>query len=474
MTTETRTVTVSRYWLAGILLAASAALVALFAAVVNQTDATRPVGEGELFASDAALVTEMIQQENDLDTAVRTARNRLGILAVSVLDADFTYLASSSPNLVGATVDIPFFLGDPMPMRALTAPANHPIHIDGIEEAPSDLAMYQVLIPVDDGAMALMFYDLRHLTVRRAAGDGITPLTLLLGSLGMLFVVATSALSAGRAGARRRIIAGFEEAEELEARARELAQHNRSLSEARSAAERALALAEEKNRIRSEFVLMINHELNTPLTGVVTSAELLAAHPDMSSEDRQHLVDAMIEQGDLLRRLVSRMLTLARLENRGLGYSLRPVSSDALMANLHPGADPDIVEPPAAWAVMTDPEGMASVLSAIVENALTHGGDTVQIAFTEGLPFDPDLTIGEPPDDGRYVVVSDNGPGIDPDFLPRIFEKFEKRSDSPGTGLGLYLARLMVEAMGGSMAVSTGPKGSSIAVGGPVPVGAML
>ncbi|HUG75538.1 MAG TPA: HAMP domain-containing sensor histidine kinase [Acidimicrobiia bacterium] len=474
MTGDPRNVAVSRYWLAGILLAASAALVALFAAVVNQIDATRPVGEGELFAADAALVAEVIQQENGLDTAVRTARNRLGILAVSVIDADFTYVASSSPNLVGASVDIPFFRRDPMPMRALTAPAGHPIHIDGIEEAPSDLAMYQVLIPVDDGTMALMFYDLRNLTLRRAGGDGITPLTLLLGSLGLLFVAATAALSAGRAGARRRIIAGFERAEELETRARELAQHNRSLSEARSAAEQALALAEEKNRIRSEFVLMINHELNTPLTGVVTSAELLAAHPDMSLEERQHLVDAMIQQGDLLKRLVSRMLTLARLENRRLGYSLRPVTGDALVADLPPGTGTDIVEPPASWAVMTDPEGMASVLSTIVENAMTHGGDTVRIAFTEGLPFEPELTIGEPPHDGRYVVVSDDGPGIDPDFLPRIFEKFEKRSDSPGTGLGLYLARLMVEAMGGSIAVTTGPTGSSIAVGGPVPVEAIL
>ncbi|MEX2322786.1 MAG: HAMP domain-containing sensor histidine kinase [Acidimicrobiia bacterium] len=474
MTIDTRNVAVSRYWLAGILLAASAALVALFAAVVNQIDATRPVGEGELFASDAALVAEVIQQENDLDTAVRTARNRLGILAVSVIDTDFTYVASSSPNLVGASVDIPFFRRDPLPMRALTAPAGHPIHIDGIEEATSDLAMYQVLIPVDDGAMALMFYDLRDLTVRRATSDGITPVTLLLGSLGVLFVVATAALIAGRAGARRRIIAVIEEAKELEMRADELAQHNRSLSEARSAAERALALAEEKNRIRSEFVLMINHELNTPLTGVVTSAELMAAHPDMSAEDRQHLVNAMIQQGDLLKRLVSRMLTLARLENRGLGYSLRPVSGDALIADLSSVARSDIADPPASWSVMTDPEGMASVLSAFVENALTHGGDTVRIAFTEGLLFEPDLTIGEPPHDGRYVVVSDDGPGIDPDFLPRIFEKFEKRSDSPGTGLGLYLARLMVEAMGGSIAVTTGPTGSSIAVGGPTPLEATL
>lgn len=474
MTTETRTVTVSRYWLIGTLIAMSSALVALFAAVVNQIDATRPVGEGELFASDAAVVTELIEQSDDLDTAVRAARNRLEILAVSVLDGDFIHIASSSSNLIGTPVDIPFFRQNSMPLRALTAPADLPVQIDGVEEAAADLPTYQVLVPVGDGAMALMFYDLRDLTLRRATPEGITPTTLFLGVVGVLFTVVAGALVAGRAGARRRIIASMEEAEALEARARELAQHNRSLDEARSAAEQALALAEEKNRIRSEFVLMINHELNTPLTGVVTSAELLAAHPEMSPEDRQHLVDAMIQQGDLLRRLVSRMLTLARLENRGLGYASRPVSAGALIADLPPLPDSDVAEPPSTWSVMTDPEGMASVLSAIVENALTHGGDRVQVTFADALPFEPDLAIGDPPVDGRYVVVTDNGPGIDPDFLPRIFEKFEKRSDSPGTGLGLYLARLMVEAMGGSIAVHTGPAGSAVAVGGPAPVGAML
>jgi signal transduction histidine kinase len=73
--------------------------------------------------------------------------------------------------------------------------------------------------------------------------------------------------------------------------------------------------------------------------------------------------------------------------------------------------------------------------------------------------------IGSPSDAGIWVAVRDDGPGIDLEFLPRIFEKFEKRSDSPGTGLGLYLARLIAEAIGASIAVKTGPNGTTMAVG---------
>jgi len=60
--------------------------------------------------------------------------------------------------------------------------------------------------------------------------------------------------------------------------------------------------------------------------------------------------------------------------------------------------------------------------------------------------------------------VSDDGPGIDRRFLPRIFEKFEKSSFSSGTGLGLYLARMIIEAIGGSLSVQTSPAGSTFQI----------
>jgi signal transduction histidine kinase len=69
-------------------------------------------------------------------------------------------------------------------------------------------------------------------------------------------------------------------------------------------------------------------------------------------------------------------------------------------------------------------------------------------------------------------VIEDDGPGIDISFLPRAFEKFEKDSRSSGTGLGLYVARKMAEALDASILVSTSAAGTTFAVAVPVTAGA--
>jgi len=445
------------------------AIVAVAAGIVAvrvQAEATRPVGEGELFAHDTTMASDVLTGAEDPYDAVRRVRNALTIEAVSLVDSNLAYVASTSPNLLGTRLDVPFFRGDPMPLRAVAAPLGQPVMIDGVEEWAADDILYLVMRPLDDGRTAVLVYDLQELAARRAIPEGIRRETLQIAGIAAFFALLTLVLLAGRAGAQRHIRRAVERSAVLQQRARELAVHNEQLAEARAAAERALALAEEKNRIRSEFVLMINHELNTPLTGVVTSAELLAAHPEMPEEDRQALVDAMVREGDQLRALIGRMLTLARIENQGLGYTLRATEAHALASDLR-GATPaaTVLDPPDALPVMVDPEGVVSLITSLAENALTHGAQSVTIEFWHGLPFEPDLIVGSTADAGLWISVRDDGPGIDREFLPRIFEKFEKRSDSPGTGLGLYLARLIAEAMDASIAVSTGPSGTTMAVG---------
>jgi two-component system OmpR family sensor kinase len=81
------------------------------------------------------------------------------------------------------------------------------------------------------------------------------------------------------------------------------------------------------------------------------------------------------------------------------------------------------------------------------------------------------LEIGDRPRQAAYFTVSDDGPGIDPDFLPRAFEKFEKNSFSSGTGLGLYMVQLMVAALGGSVAVETSPAGTIFQIAVPARIG---
>jgi signal transduction histidine kinase len=247
----------------------------------------------------------------------------------------------------------------------------------------------------------------------------------------------------------------------------ELRRHNRQLDEARRQAERALALAEETNRIRSEFVLMINHELRTPLTSVVTGAELLADQPGLSPGERAAILRDVVRDGRRLKELIAQMLMVARLENRGIHLTTRPVAAGEILTRLqritrHPVQD---LETP--LSVDTDPDALVQLLASLADNALTHGAGSVQVRVEARLGFEPQLTVGSVPAEAVWFLVEDDGPGIPPDFLPRAFEKFEKRGRASGTGLGLYLARAVAEGIDGCIAVRTGSGGTVMAVGVP-------
>jgi PAS domain S-box-containing protein len=234
---------------------------------------------------------------------------------------------------------------------------------------------------------------------------------------------------------------------------------------------KALEAEQETNRIRSEFVLMINHELRTPLTSVVTGAELLR-NDGLDEGDRQELVNDMIRDGNRLDGLISQMLTVARVENRGLSYTLRRTTVRNVLEKMRRAGDSgsltiegDLL---AADVVHTDPQALVQLLLSLADNAYSHGATRVEVEVMRSLPFTPMQAVGVEPSPGLFFLVRDNGPGIDHEFLPRAFDKFEKHSRSSGTGLGLYLARLMVEAIEGSIVVHTGPEGTIMAVAIPL------
>jgi PAS domain S-box-containing protein len=233
----------------------------------------------------------------------------------------------------------------------------------------------------------------------------------------------------------------------------------------------ALEAEQETNRIRSEFVLMINHELRTPLTSVVTGAELLGID-SLTEADRRQLVEDMIRDGHRLDGLISQMLTVARVENSGLNYNMRPTTVGVVLemlrragnvSNLTIDGDPLIAE-----VINTDPQALVQLLLSLADNAMTHGATTVAIGVERSLSFASMQTVGREPKPALYFLVRDNGPGIDQEFLPRAFDKFEKQSRSSGTGLGLYFARLVAEAIDGSILVHTGPEGTVMAVAIPL------
>lgn len=445
-------------------------------AVVNQYLASRPVGEGELFAEEVMGAAEAYQDAiaagTDGGIAVRHLRNVLGVVAVSAVDSEAGYIASTSQNLIGS--DLSGFLANALSKQNFAAIAQEiemPVSVDGVEEwSPGDV-LYRVIAPLPTGGGLVVEYDVSALLARRARQAAVQPANLLAGGLSLFLLAGTAVLLVARQGADRRAGEAAVERRHLEERSAELQQHNEQLEEARKKAERALALAEDTNRLRSEFVLMINHELRTPLTSVVTGAELLAASWEtLPVEDRLRLLGDVVADGRRLKQLITQMLVVARIENRSLQYELRDVTVEMLRARLEALSPRTTLWPLGTHVppILTDLDTLAHLLVSLADNARTHGARNVEIAVSDGLPFTPQIEVGSRPAAAAYFLVRDDGPGIEPAFVGHIFEKFEKRGRASGTGLGLYLARLMVQGIEGSIAVDSCPDGTTMAVAIPL------
>jgi len=468
-------------WAAAAALAGVIAAGAITGAVLHQRQADRPIGEGQLFLGEAAAAQAMLEDRlrggMGLDEAVRHLRNTLGIAAVGVVDGEGRLLAITSANLVGTQIHnglLAFGLS-PGRFAAIAAPLTEPIFMDGVAEWASGEVLYQVLGPVSGGDWALLlYYDVSELLERRTHTQGTQPATQQLLGLAAAFVVVALLLLIGRGRAARHFRKVAQETEYLRRHSAELEEHNRALDAARAEAERALALAEETNRIRAEFVLMINHELRTPLTSVVTGAELIRSGLELSPEELRQIVEDMATDGKRLQEMINQMLTVARIENRGLDYTLREVSVAEVCQEIEKKHPEDLrhdapaqTDPDGAY-VWTDPRTLSQLIASLTDNAFTHGATHVELVYTNRVPFTPMIEVGNRPEPTVCFMVRDNGPGIDPNFLPRAFEKFEKHGPSLGTGLGLYVARIMVDALEGSLAVETSPGGTTMAVAVPL------
>lgn len=435
----------------------------LVAGIIHQNTATAPIGEGELFVDNARLAAEIITAGNEADVAVRVARNTLEVEAVSLIDSSGMIVTSTSSTLEGRPIASPVLEFGLISGRfaALADSVTRAIEIDGIPVWSEGSILYQVLQPLEDGSALLLHYDVSELLARRTQPGEIQPLTLQLIALGGVFGLLGAAVFVGHTRAVKRHRDLTIQTDILRAHSVELEDANARLADARARAEEALALAEEKMRIRSEFVLMINHELRTPLTSVVTGARLLES-PSIGSEERRELVRSMVSQAERLDEIIDQILAVARIENRGLAYDL--VETPLVDVCEAVGVDNAVEGDPYTVAVRTDVPTLGLIIGSLCDNALTHGARTVTAGCSVSPVIEPMFELGSLPRRSVYFTVSDDGPGIDPDFLPRAFEKFEKNSFSSGTGIGLYMVRLMVEALGGSVGVTTASTGTTFQI----------
>ncbi len=212
------------------------------------------------------------------------------------------------------------------------------------------------------------------------------------------------------------------------------------------------ARVEETVRTLQRFVADAAHEINTPITALRTHLELAAT----DAQAEQMRADLTHAQAELTRleTLTRGLLTLARVEGQGAALRVRAVDVAALLRQLHEryasraeqaGLELRVeLEAPAAFAQLDD-----ALLSRVLENLLDNA-----LKFT---PAGGHVTLGlraEP--QALLLWVEDDGIGVPPDDLPRLFSRFYRASNAaayPGNGLGLAISRAIVEAHGGQIAV---------------------
>lgn len=212
-------------------------------------------------------------------------------------------------------------------------------------------------------------------------------------------------------------------------------------------------------RMKDEFLATVSHELRTPLTSVLGALGLLASGAAGAlPKAAVPLAEVAKRNGERLSRLIDDILDLTKLEGNQMVLQLRPVHlepllREALSANQsyaqRVGVQLSLEVPQGSPQVRLDADRFLQVMANLLSNAIKHSpaGDAVHVvlAWTEAVV---------------RVKVRDRGPGIDPKFRAHMFEKFSQADGSDrraqgGTGLGLYITRMLVERMGGQVSVDS-------------------
>ncbi|WP_287155690.1 ATP-binding protein [Candidatus Solincola tengchongensis] len=217
-------------------------------------------------------------------------------------------------------------------------------------------------------------------------------------------------------------------------------------------------------KAKSEYVSMVAHEIRTPLTSIQGFSEM-ASSADTPPEKRMEYYRIILSESERLSRLVTNLLNLSRIE-AGLELNRVPVNIPELINGeldfFRSQTDIHSLEYSGSRAIPTvyaDPERLRQVIQNLLSNAIKYSPAGGKVEVTTGL-------------EGKYVTISvrDEGIGIPPEDLPRIFERFsrlerEEVTGISGTGLGLTIVKHLVDLHGGKITARSEPgKGSTFTV----------
>jgi signal transduction histidine kinase len=203
-------------------------------------------------------------------------------------------------------------------------------------------------------------------------------------------------------------------------------------------------------QMQRDFLADVSHELRTPLTTIRGNLDLLGRRPSITEEEREDILADMVDESDRLIRLVNELLALARAE-AGRRNQTEPVRLKALIEDVCRQVQLLQPEQPVDChllddlVIQADRDALKQVLLILLDNALKHTPGPVRVTLD---------------DRGHSVTISihDSGPGIPPELSERIFDRFTRGDESrstPGFGLGLSIAKALVEAQAGTIAVQS-------------------
>jgi signal transduction histidine kinase len=241
----------------------------------------------------------------------------------------------------------------------------------------------------------------------------------------------------------------------------ELAHHD--LEERNEELRQAYEELKELDRLKSDFVSMVSHELRSPLTNISGAVELMLEEDDLSDEYARKMLGVVGEQSDRLIRLVRGILDVSRIDAGRLFLDReevdmmpileRVVSSLQATTVFHWFELPATNESPLVWG---DEDRIEGILFNLLDNAIKFSPSGGQISIRMDAR-----------DEEIAVSITDSGVGIAPHKQQEIFRKFhrldsEDSRESYGHGLGLYITKGLVEAHGGKIWVeSTEQEGST-------------
>lgn len=280
-----------------------------------------------------------------------------------------------------------------------------------------------------------------------------------------------TALTAGHLSARARA-----RAEEAEAGRCEVERLYRELQAAFERASEAEALRRSE-QLKSSLLDAVTHDLRTPLTSIKASATtLLDTSLALDDEGRRELLEVIDEETDRLNRLVESMVELARIEAGEMRLRRRWGAAEEIVAAAVERAAPltqrhrvEIAFAGELPAARVDAEALAEVLYTLLDNAAKYSPPGSRIRVWAGRGADEMLCFS----------VEDEGPGIPPELRARVFDKFFRATTEggrsgprvSGLGMGLAIAKGIVEAHGGSIWIENGTAGYGTRVIWSIPIG---